>query len=414
MPSLTKKPLTNKNIGRPRRHNAEDRERFLEAFDRLGKVSAAISELGFNRNQCYRWAREANSRTSPAKAAAHGKKKTKYSQAQKDNFFTVLDRLGSVSAAAREVGIPGPTCFQWAYKAGVRSHRPQTGRREEFLRLRATGLSRREAAAAVGAHKRTAGEWDNDIRRLGGKRVYPDGRVVDYKRGVTTHIVVPDTPAMASSPGLSQLQKTIDPRYLSLPEREQIRDLSKAGTSLRAIARVLGRPASTISREISRNSGPVGYQPYAAHRTAAARRPRPKPSKLTRDGPLRQFVKQGLLICWSPEQISKRLVSEFPHNSEMRVSHETIYQSLYVQARGGLKREVQAALRSGRTRRKKHTDPQKRTHRFRDPMINISERPAEVEDRAVPGHWEGDLVRHEALFYRAEVEDLRLCAVAAA
>jgi len=94
----------------------------------------------------------------------------------------------------------------------------------------------------------------------------------------------------------------------------------------------------------------------------------------------------------SPEQISHRLVKDFPDDQGMRVSHETIYQALYFQARGGLKREVAQALRSGRTRRKPHRSPDQRTHRFIDPMIMISERPAEIEDRAVPGHWEGDLI----------------------
>ena len=103
-------------------------------------------------------------------------------------------------------------------------------------------------------------------------------------------------------------------------------------------------------------------------------------------------MKQGLLVCWSPEQINNRLLTDFPDSPEIRVTPETICQSLYFQARGGLKREVQAALRSGRTHRKARTDPEKRTHRFRDPRINISKRPPEVEDRAVPGRWEGDLI----------------------
>jgi IS30 family transposase len=98
----------------------------------------------------------------------------------------------------------------------------------------------------------------------------------------------------------------------------------------------------------------------------------------------------------SPEQISHRLVKDFPDDESMRVSHETIYQALYFQARGGLKREVAQALRSGRTRRKPHRDPGQRTHRFVDPMIMISDRPAEIADRAVPGHWEGDLIMGEA------------------
>ena len=104
------------------------------------------------------------------------------------------------------------------------------------------------------------------------------------------------------------------------------------------------------------------------------------------------YVQAGLDQRWSPEQICHALVVDHPDDREMRVSPETIYQALYLQARGGLRREIAAALRTGRTRRKPHRDPAARTPRFADPMIMISDRPAEVEDRAVPGHWEGDLI----------------------
>lgn len=145
----------------------------------------------------------------------------------------------------------------------------------------------------------------------------------------------------------------------------------------------------TISRDIKRNSHAVlGYQPYGAHRAATAARARPKDSKLAAAGELHDWVKTKLLTRWSPEQISRSLIKEFPDDPEMRLSHETIYQALYLQARGGLRREVKEALRTGRTCRKKHRNPEERTPRFRDPMINISERTPEVEDRAVPGHWE--------------------------
>ncbi|WUU86134.1 IS30 family transposase [Streptomyces cellulosae] len=192
--------------------------------------------------------------------------------------------------------------------------------------------------------------------------------------------------------GLSALDKQLHPRFLTLAERERIRDLRAAGWSLRAIGRALGRPASTIMREIDANCGSEGYQPYAAHRAAAARRPRSKDRKLLREGRLRRFVKAGLRRRWSPEQICHALRKEHPDDESMRVSVETVYQALYFQARGGLKREVQAAIRSGRTRRKPRRDPQRRTPRFTDPMVMISDRPAGVEDRAVPGHWEGDLI----------------------
>ena len=238
---------------------------------------------------------------------------------------------------------------------------------------------------------RTARDWDQGVRKTTNRRIYPDGTVINYKQGVTSF----DTPAgsVRAAPGIAALEKPIDPRYLSVQEREKIRDMAAAGATQRAIAAALDRSPSTISREISRNSIPnLGYRPYAAHRTAAARRPRPKESKLSVEGPLRRYLKDKLLLRWSPEQISNTLVEEFPDNPEMRVSPETIYQALYVQARGGLKREIQAALRTGRTRRKPHRTGEQRTPRFVDPMIMISERPPEIEDRAVPGHWEGDLI----------------------
>ncbi|RAX47327.1 IS30 family transposase [Arthrobacter sp. AQ5-05] len=383
-------------------------------LDRTGNISAAATELGFSLSKCYQWARELTPESTSPASGSKGKKKTKYTQDQKDGFFTALDRVGSVSVAAREVGMPVGTCFQWAYKAGIATIGPHAGKREEFLRLRGSGLSRREAAALAGVHERTAEDWDNGNRKVGSRRYYADGRVIDYKQGVTTYNSVDGSAFATPFPGLAALEKPISDRYLSLPEREQIRDLLAAGSSMRAIARALGRPVSTVSREIARNTGPNGYQPYAAHRAAAGRRPRPKTSRLACEGTLRKYVGAKLLLGWSPEQISNRLRKLLPDRLEFHVCHETIYQALYLQARGGLRREVAAALRTGRARRKPHTDPEKRTSRFRDEMVNISERPAEVEDRAVPGHWEGDLVRHEALFYRAEVEDLRRCAVAAA
>ena len=191
---------------------------------------------------------------------------------------------------------------------------------------------------------------------------------------------------------LSVVEKTLHPRFLSLAEREQIRDLLAEGRSCREVARRLGRSPSTITREIAANTVAGVYRPYAAQRASAARRPRPRQRKLLVDGPLREFVTAGLQEQWSPEQISNALRKEHPDDESMRVSHETIYQALYFQARGGLKKEVQAAIRTGRTRRKPQRDPNARTSRFVDEMVMISERPAEVADRAVPGHWEGDLI----------------------
>ena len=315
-----------------------------------------------------------------------------YTRAEKDQFFREFDRVGSVTAAARSLGFNRGTCAQWTRKRGLSSKRARHESYDEFLRLRGEGATRRKAAAAVGVHLRTAKDWDRGIRKVGNSRIYPDGRKVDYTRGVT--IVNFSAGGSETMPypavTVAQLEAPVSARYLSLQERETIRDMVAAGSSMRAIAAVLRRAPSTISREISRNSNPVhgGYQPYAAQRATVARRPRPKTRRLVESEPLRRYVQEKLLVRWSPEQISKTLIKEFPDDQEMRVAHETIYQSLYLQGRGGLRREIAAALRTGRARRKAHRSTQKRTSRFVDPMIMISERPPEVEDRAVPGHWE--------------------------
>jgi IS30 family transposase len=192
---------------------------------------------------------------------------------------------------------------------------------------------------------------------------------------------------------LEQLERRIDPRYLSLLEREHIHDLRAGGESLRAIARHLRRSPSTISRELARNAhAKAGYLPYAAHRVAVSRRPRPRAFKLQLEGELRNYVAARLRRKWSPEQISGRLVKDFPHDQEMRVSPETIYQAVYVQARGALKREIAASMRRGRATRKPHRDPARRTSRFVDQMVPIADRPAEADDRVIPGRWEGDLI----------------------
>jgi IS30 family transposase len=177
---------------------------------------------------------------------------------------------------------------------------------------------------------------------------------------------------------------------LSLDERVEIRVKLEAGWSFRKIAEQLGRPASTISREVNANGGREVYAPMAAHRRAYDQARRPKPTKLAGNKALRDRVIADLERLWSPEQIAERLRAAFPDEPEMWVSHETIYQSLYVQGRGELRRELAACLRTGRATRKARGRVERRGQ-IPD-MVMISERPAEAEDRAVPGHWEGDLI----------------------
>ena len=182
------------------------------------------------------------------------------------------------------------------------------------------------------------------------------------------------------------------PLRLSLREREEISRGLAAGESRRSIARRLGRAPSTIAREVARNGDVRRYRAWTADRAALTRARRPKIAKLATCARLRSVVDAKLVLRWSPQQISAWLVGEFPNDSEMRVSHETIYLSLFVQARGAFRKELTRYLRS------KHTTRRPRGHsvmngqgQLRD-TLNIRERPAEANDRAVPGHWEGDLL----------------------
>jgi IS30 family transposase len=180
---------------------------------------------------------------------------------------------------------------------------------------------------------------------------------------------------------------------VSYRERCRIEDLLHAGWTQAQIAADLGRHRSTISREVGRNrrvrDGQYSADNAQSRADEAARRP--KPAKLATNLRLRREVQDRLVDDHSPEQIARRLCEDFPDDPEMWVSHETIYQSLYVQSRGGLKRELTRHLRTGRTLRKPHRSADQRRERFAG-MVMISERPAEVADRAVPGHWEGDLI----------------------
>jgi IS30 family transposase len=217
-------------------------------------------------------------------------------------------------------------------------------------------------------------------------------------------------------------------RYLTLKEREEIAILKAKGWGVRQISRQLNRSPSTISRELRRNAATrtdsSGYRAVNAQWHADRRARRPKVAKLAQNDKLRDYVQDrlggkiakpsGELVAgpevpwigrrhgrradrrwgraWSPEQIAHRLVVDFPHDESMRISHEAIYQALYVQGRGALRRELTACLRTGRALRVPRARTKGRGKKFVTPEVMISERPAEVADRAVPGHWEGDLI----------------------
>ena len=274
--------------------------------------------------------------------------------------------------------------------------RPPAGHREHrqrFWKEVARGLSSEEAAVAAGVSPAVGTRW---FRECGGmsplKLCPPSGR------------------------------------YLSFVEREEIAILRARGRGVREIARQLGRAPSTISRELRRNAatrgGNLEYRATTAQWHAERRAKRPKPAKLATNGELRQYVQDRLggriqtpdgtvvpgpdvrwigrrrgrrqdrrwAVSWSPEQIANRLWVDFPDDESMRISHEAIYQALYVQGRGALRRELTACLRTGRALRVPRARTRRRGKTFVHPGIMLSERPAEADDRAVPGHWEGDLI----------------------
>ena len=182
-------------------------------------------------------------------------------------------------------------------------------------------------------------------------------------------------------------------RSLTLSEREEISRGLAAGRSLRSIALRLGRAPSTISRELNRNGGLSSYRAHAAEQAAWDRARRPKRCKLALNRPLAMTVARLLRQQWSPWQIAGRLKREYPHDESYRVSHETIYKTLFIQARGALKKELIQHLRRRRSmRRSRHHTQKTPDHGRIVGAVSIRERPAEVEDRAVPGHWEGDLL----------------------
>lgn len=198
---------------------------------------------------------------------------------------------------------------------------------------------------------------------------------------------------LAPSGGIRPSPRRRSRLALTLVEREEISRGVASQLSLRSIATQLGRSASTISREIQRNGGDGNYRAAQADQAAFDRGCRPKLCKLACNRSLSRAVATKLQLNWSPEQIAGWLKREYPDDESNQVSHETIYRSLFVQARGVLKKELQLHLRSGRPiRRSIHTGQQEDGRGKITNAISIRERPASVEDRAVPGHWEGDLI----------------------
>ncbi len=235
--------------------------------------------------------------------------------------------------------------------------------------------------------RRIDGELRREVIRLAAKgATYRDIlEVVDTSMGAITIV-------LKQWGGVTHSDTTWEPspHRLSLDDRIEIRLGLERCESYRLIGERIGRDKSTVCREVNRNGGREAYRPVEAHNRAFLRARRPKPTKLGLNPKLCKRVVVDLEKLWSPQQINRRLRTEFPDDETMRVSHETIYKSIYVQGRGELRKELAGCLRTGRAQRR----PQGRTERRgKIPgMIMISERPAEAADRGVPGHWEGDLI----------------------
>ena len=242
---------------------------------------------------------------------------------------------------------------------------PQTAKREEFTRLIAEGLSIAETVRRVGIHYRTGRRW---LR----------GRTVSLPSGGARHY----DPVIIVKPSVSA-------RFLSEDERITIADLRRRGHTIRDIGTRLGRAPSTVSRELRRNQAPEGgYQPFRAHRMAAARRLRPGRGKIRQTPALARFVQDRLDKRWSPAQISRALYCEYPGQPALQLSTEAIYQAIY-RCGGAIRRPQRGTLlRTGRRYRRRRLAPGHRPRRLVG-MVSIDERP-DIADRHVPGHWEGD------------------------
>ena len=287
------------------------------------------------------------------------------------SFLAVLGSGLSPTAAASVAGVSHTTGLRWAKAAGYQTdskhhgvrYRPTV--RAAFWEAMHSGSSVAKAAVIAGVSEPAAMRW---VQQAG---------------------YVPRTPA----PGEPEADAAVPGAAMSFVERCRLEDLLEAGYRPARAAVSLGRHRDTIRREMGRGRTGSGYRARVGQDVTDANAQRPRVRRLDERPALLAEVLRGLRLRHSPEQIAGRLREDFPEDPEMWVSHETIYQAIYVQPRGELARQVKTALRTGRTQRK----PQGRNgiedrNRFKAGMVNISERPAEADDRAIPGHWEGDLI----------------------
>lgn len=298
----------------------------------------------------------------------------RYPQDVRDRFFTACERGASVPEAAAEVGIDRSTGAEWARYARLGIPPAQNGRKltpeheELFWQGLEAGLSIRAATGAIGASEITGRRW---LEKAGGMGHLKTRAGISPEEGVT-----------------------VNTGRLSFTDRCHIEELSAAGYTAARIARLLGRHRSTISRELARGhrTATGRYRAQTGQQQLDLQIRRRRKSKLDKGTRLYDEVFRRLRRRHSPEQIAKTLPLDFPNDPEMRVSHETIYQALYVQARGSLRADLAKALRTGRISRKPHGRTPSSPTAPRFAGVSISERPAEADDRAIPGHWEGDLI----------------------
>ena len=300
----------------------------------------------------------------------------------RDKVLELVRSGCTTGETARASGVSLEAVLAWAREAGIR---PRVGAssstRERFWEAWKRGDSVESASREAGIHPTTGARW---TRAAGVAR--PPGRPVKSE----------SVPALPGESDWQDVRVVVDMdaetgKRLTVRERERIALGRATKQSIRQIARELGRSPATVSREVRRNAAQDGqYQVLGAEQKAQARAKRPKHAKLVADTPLRRYVVAGLGREASPEQIAHRIRLDYPDDPEMRVCHETIYQAIYVEARGGLKRDVERCLRQGRAYRQPRRTTGERRGRIPG-MVPIAERP-DISDRLVPGHWEGDLI----------------------
>ena len=348
-------------------------------------VREAAGAVGISQQRCYAILR--------ARGRPVGAPRARRGQIDRAQIVAVFTATGSIKAAAKASGISASPARRVLVAEGLvdearRPHNKVQAKRR-FLELVGLGWSARRAAREVGVNERTGRDWRDGIRKGRNTRIHSDGTVIDYTTG--SRYTVPVRTTLGNN-----VACVIGERYLSLQDRLAIADGLLTGQTLTRIGVNIGKHTSTVSREVRAHRVDGFYLPYRAHQAAAGPAPDPSSPNWWSTRTCAKRSRTGCRGDAHPSRSHTVSVRDFPDDESMRVSHETIYQALYFQARGGLKRRSGPSTSVGADPPQTAPFPGQRTHRFVDPMIMISDRPAEVDDRAVPGHWEGDLIMGEA------------------